>query len=226
MVEQLLNSGLIKTLADLYYLTKEDLLGLERMGEKSADNLLKAIERSKDNDLYQLIFAMGIRHVGLGASKLISMHFGNLAAVSKASEEELTAVEDIGPKMAKSIIRFFAEDQNQKVMQRLMEAGVNTQAKAVSKRIRDLEGITFVITGTFPGYARKEAQVLIEERGGKVSSGVSKKTDYVLYGEEPGSKLEKANQLGISTIEVEDLQRVLDECAQNYERKGERKNEH
>ena len=226
MVEQLLNSGLIKTLADLYYLTKEDLLGLERMGEKSADNLLKAIERSKDNDLYQLIFAMGIRHVGLGASKSISMHFGNLAAVSKASEEELTAVEDIGPKMAKSIIRFFAEDQNQKVMQRLMEAGVNTQAKAVSKRIRDLEGITFVITGTFPGYARKEAQVLIEERGGKVSSGVSKKTDYVLYGEEPGSKLEKANQLGISTIEVEDLQRVLDECAQNYERKGERKNEH
>jgi len=212
MVEQLLNSGLIKTLADLYYLTKEDLLGLDRMGEKSADNLLEAIERSKENDLYQLVFAMGVRHVGLGASKSISMHFKNLAAISKATEEELTAVEDIGPKMAKSIISFFAEDQNQAVMRRLMEAGVN-QAKAVSERIRDLEGITFVVTGTFPGYGRKEAQALIEERGGKVSSGVSKKTDYVLYGEEAGSKLEKANRLGISTIEVGDLQQVLDDCA-------------
>ncbi|MBO8169172.1 MAG: NAD-dependent DNA ligase LigA [Thermoanaerobacteraceae bacterium] len=214
MVEQLLKHNLIENVADLYYLTMEDLLSLERVGEKSARNLLDAIEKSKDNALHQLIFALGIRHVGLGASKALARHFGSLEALAGASEEELLAVADVGPKIAASISNFFAEPQNQDVIRRLVAAGVNTKAEQNAGE-NDLEGLTFVLTGSLPGYSRKEAKEMIELRGGKVASSVSRKTDYVLVGQDPGSKLDKARKLGVTTIEVADLEETLDECARN-----------
>ncbi len=212
MVEQLLDAGLIKNVADLYYLKLEDLLSLDRVGEKSACNLLAAIEKSKKNPLHQLIFALGIRHVGSGTSKTLADHFGSLEKLSQAKEAELTAIPDVGPKMAESIVTFFAEGQNQAVIKRLLAAGVNTKA-AESEQAKDLQDIAFVITGRLEGYSRKEARELIEARGGKVLSSVSKKTDYVLAGGDPGSKAEKARQLGVPLIEVKDLARTLDDIA-------------
>ncbi|WP_428846277.1 NAD-dependent DNA ligase LigA [Metallumcola ferriviriculae] len=208
MVEQLLDAGLIKNIADLYYLRLEELLELQRVGNKSAQNLLDAIEKSKDNPLHQLIFALGIRHVGLGAAKVLSKQFHSLDNLAQAGVEELTAVSDIGPKMAESIVDFFQEERNQDVIGRLKTAGVNTQADQGTQG-GELEGLTFVITGSIPGYSRKDVQDLIESRGGKAAAAVSRKTDYVLAGEDPGLKAEKARTLGVPVLQVEDLLKTL-----------------
>lgn len=208
VIAQLLEAGLIKDAADLYYLQYEKLIGLERMGAKSAQNLLVAIEKSKQASLAQLIFALGIRLVGARAGKLLAQHFGSLDALAQANLEELTSVNEIGTKMAESLITFFQEPQNQKFIHRLKEAGVNMVAEKTV--ISDtLAGKTFVVTGTLENYGRKEIQEFIESLGGKVSSSVSKKTDYVLVGDSPGSKAEKAKELGIKILTEEEFNGLI-----------------
>ena len=211
VIEQLLQAGLINNAADLYYLKFEDLVKLERMAELSAQNLLDAIERSKKASLGQLIFALGIRNVGAQAGKVLAAKFKTLDALSKASVEELLEIPDVGPKMAQSIVSFFTEPRNQKVIQLLREAGVNMENREETVANGKLAGKQFVLTGTLPNLTRREAQEMIELQGGKVSSSVSKKTDYVIVGSDPGSKYDKAMQLGITILNEEQLLSLLKE---------------
>lgn len=211
VIEQLLQAGLIKNAADLYYLQFEDLLKLDRMAELSATNLLKAIAESKKATLGQLIFALGIRHVGAQTGKALAAKFQSLDALSQASALELMETQDVGPRMAQSIVDFFAESQNQKVIQRLREAGVNMESNGQAVHDGKLVGKQFVLTGTLPNLTRKEAQEMIESQGGKVSSSVSKKTDYVVVGADPGSKYDKALKLGIPILNEEQLLDLLED---------------
>ncbi len=199
IIEQLAELELIKSPADLYYLKYEDLVDIERMGVKSANNLIKAIKKSKDAGLDRVIFALGIRNIGSKASKVLAEKFGDIDSLSEASEETLTKIEDVGPIMAKSIVNFFASTGAIDIIQKLRFAGVDL---TYSKQTTDnrFEGKTFVLTGTLPTYSRDEASEIIERFGGKTSSSVSKKTDYVLAGEKAGSKLEKAQHLGVKII--------------------------
>lgn len=204
VAELLIGEGMLKSPADLYYLDKEKIEALDRMGEKSAANLLANIEKSKQNDLSKLLFAFGIRHIGAKAAKLIAVHFGSLDAVMEASVEEIAELRDIGLTMAESLVKWLHAEQSRDMIERLRAAGVNflcmdKPASAV------LEGKTFVITGTLPTMKRNEAESLIESNGGKVSSSVSKKTDYLVAGEDAGSKLKKAQDLGIAIITEEEL---------------------
>jgi len=191
----LLDAGLIRDVGDLYYLKFEDLVRLERMGAKSADNLLAALNQSKDNNLGQLIFGLGIRLVGSRAAKILAGYFGSLDRLMAASVEELTAIPEIGPKMAESIVGFFRQEGNRKVLNKLVAAGVKTVEAGGRKENQTLAGKAFVITGTLDSMSRKEAQTAIEELGGTVSSSVGKKTDYVVVGAEPGSKYDRALEL-------------------------------
>ncbi len=209
VIDQLLGAGLIRDAADLYYLKAEDLLGLERMGKKSVDNLLNAIEKSKHKDLAQLIFALGIRHVGARTGKILADHFGTMARLQAAGVEELTAVPEVGPKMAESIVAYFRDPVNLKLLDRLEAAGVNLTQEARQAGERPFDGKTFVLTGTLEKYTRKEAQDIIENLGGKVSSSVSKKTDYVLAGREAGSKLDKAMALGVTVISEDEFEGMV-----------------
>ncbi|MDS1028975.1 NAD-dependent DNA ligase LigA [Bacillota bacterium LX-D] len=205
VIEQLLNTGLIKDAADLYYLQAEQLIKLERMGQQSVNNLLTAIRESKERDLGQLIFALGIRHVGSKAGKLLAKHFQSLDELAQASIDELQKIPDIGLKAAESMLNFFAEPINQKVIAKLRQAGVNmtsSQKAVVPGRLQDKK---FVITGTLAKMNRKEAEALIEEQGGQVASSVSKKTDYVVVGEDPGSKYTKALQLGVAILNEDEF---------------------
>ncbi len=208
VVHQLLDSQLIASPADLYYLTEEDIIPLEKMGRKSAENLIKAIEKSKANDLSRLIFALGIRNIGQKAGKELSHHFGSLDSVINASIEEISACEDFGLIMAQSIKHFFETPQNMAIVEKLRQAGVNFNSlEAPSGSL--FTGKTFVLTGTLPTLKRSEAAAMIEANGGKTSSSVSKKTDYVLAGEEAGSKLDKALSLGITIITEEEFLSML-----------------
>lgn len=200
IIEQLADLDLIKSPADLYYLKYEDLVDIERMGVKSANNLIKAIENSKNAGLDRVIFALGIRNIGSKAGKVLAETFGDIDSLSEASEENLTKIEDIGPIMAKSIVNFFSSNGAIDIIQKLRFAGVDL---TYSKKSMDnrFEGMTFVLTGTLPTYSRDEASEIIENFGGKTSSSVSKNTSYVLAGEKAGSKLTKAQQLGIKIID-------------------------
>ncbi|MBU7008673.1 NAD-dependent DNA ligase LigA [Phosphitispora fastidiosa] len=209
VIDQLLGAGLIRDAADLYYLKAEDLLGLERMGKKSVDNLLNAIEKSKHKDLAQLIFALGIRHVGARTGKILAAHFSSIARLQEAEVEELTTVPEIGPKMAESIAAYFREPVKLQLLDRLKAAGVNFTQETPQAGERLFDGKTFVLTGTLERYTRKEAQNIIENLGGKVSSSVSKKTDYVLAGREAGSKLDKATALGVKVISEDDFEELV-----------------
>ncbi len=208
LVEQLTREGMLKSPADIYYLTQEQLEGLERMGEKSAANVLAAIERSKSRDLSKLLFAFGIRHIGEKAAKLIAVEFGTLDAVMAASVEEISAVRDIGETMAESVVRWFATNQAAHMVERLRQAGVNFICNERPTGT-SLQGKTFVITGTLPTMKRSEASELIAKHGGKVASSVSKKTDYLLAGEDAGSKLKKAQELGVSIISEDELRELI-----------------
>ncbi len=203
IVEQMLARGLIKSAADLYYIEAQDIAQMDKLGDKSADNLMRAIEKSKQNDLSRLIFALGIRHIGEKAGKVLAARFKTLDNLISATVEELTAVEDIGAVMAQSIIHFFADDKNMETIEKLRNVGVNFTAEEKTSGDDRFAGKTFVLTGTLPTYKRDEAKKIIEERGGNVSGSVSKKTDYVLAGEEAGSKLDKAQALGIKIIDEE-----------------------
>lgn len=199
----LLEQQLIEDVADLYYLKKEELIPLERMGEKSAQNLVDAIEKSKDNGLDRVIFGLGIKLVGSRAAKLLAEAFGSMDSLMHASYDQIISIPEIGEKMAESVLAFFQEERNLKVIEKLRRAGVNMEnrQKAAEAGEQKLEGLTFVITGTLVKYKRNEAKELIERLGGRVSGSVSKKTDYVLAGEEAGSKLEKALELGVPVLD-------------------------
>ncbi|MBP5311243.1 MAG: NAD-dependent DNA ligase LigA [Clostridia bacterium] len=208
LVSALLDAGLIKTIPDIYKLKdrKEDLISMERMGEKSISNLLSAIENSKRNDFYRLIFGLGIRNIGVKASKQLAAEFGSVRAIANATEEALSGLEDFGEIMAKSVVAFFRDSQTEHTLAMLEELGVNMTATEQKKASSGaLFGKTFVLTGTLPTMTRDEAKRLIESKGGKTSDSVSKKTDYVVAGEAAGSKLTKAQQLGIAVIDEDAL---------------------
>ena len=203
LIELLLTKNMISGIPDLYRLKekREELILLERMGEKSVDNLLSSIEASKGNDLFRLIFGFGIRHIGLRAAQLVSDHFKTLDNMLLANQEDIRKVEDYGEKMAESFESFFKQEQTLHTISLLKDLGVNMESKTQRKKEGVFAGQTFVLTGTLPTYSRNEATTLIEERGGKVSGSVSKKTAYVLAGSDAGSKLDKAMQLGVKIID-------------------------
>ena len=208
VVEGLVNAGLVKGPGDLYALKAEDVANLERMGKKSADNLIAAIERSKDNDLSRLLFAFGIRQVGQKAGQVLARQFGSLDALMAADVETLTAVPDIGGITAQSIVDWFQSEQSRHLIETLRAAGVNFESHA--EPVGDaLAGKTFVLTGTLEQFTRDEAKAMIEAQGGKVSGSVSKKTGYVVAGEAAGSKLRKAQELGIPVLSESDLLTML-----------------
>jgi len=207
-VENLVGAGLVKTPGDLYFLKEEDVAGLERMGKKSAKNLIAAIERSKQQDLGRLLYAFGIRQVGQKAGKILAARFKSMEAIEQATEEELTAVDDIGAITAKSILDWLSSDQSRHLIQRLREAGVNMTAAEQGNDQR-FSGMTFVLTGALEKFTRDEASAMIEERGGKSASSVSKKTTYVVAGEAAGSKLRKAQELGIPVLTEDDFLEML-----------------
>ena len=206
VVAQLIQVGLVQDVADLYELQLEELIKLERMGQKSSENLLLAIEASKGRSLSQLIFGLGIRHVGAGAAKALASHFSSMDRLQYAEQGELENIPDIGPKIAASIVEFFKNQSNIKLIQRLNQAGVNMveEPRAVDEQAI-LAGKTFVLTGTLPTMSRKEASQLIEEHGGQVSGSISKNTHYLLAGEKAGSKLDKARSLGVKILSEEEL---------------------
>ena len=209
VVQQLVDGGLIRNAADLYALHAEDVAKLDRMGVKSAENLIRAIEKSKANDLSKLIYGLGIRQVGEKAAKVLSSHFKTFDALAAASLEELTEIDDVGEITAQCIVDYLAHPQSQDLLRRLREAGVNMES---SQQMVDnrFAGMTFVLTGTLTQFDRKAAQVLIEERGGKAAGSVSKRTTYVVAGEAAGSKLKKAQELEIPILTEEAFAKMLE----------------
>ena len=207
---QLLSSGLVHDLADLYYLKKEELLQLERLGEKSADNILANIERSRTRPLANLLFALGIRHVGFEMAELLANHFGGIKAMSEASIEELAAVPTIGPKTAESVYEYLHDEQNRALIEKLRRAGVKLEG-APAAREGPLHGLTFVVTGSLEGWMRNEIESLIKRLGGAIGSSVTKKTDYLVAGESPGSKLEKAQEYGTNVLDEDGFRALLQE---------------
>jgi len=210
IVDQLVSTGMVKDFADLYHLDAEKLAALERMAEKSADNLLREIAASKSNDLSRLIYALGIRFVGERTAQLLAEHFGSMEALEKADEPGLTAVAEVGPKVASSIAEFFSERANRKVIERLREAGIDPQRARQETISSRLAGQSFVFTGTLARRSREEAGELVGRHGGKVVGSVSKNTDYVVVGSDPGSKYEKAKSLGVRTLSEDEFDALLD----------------
>jgi DNA ligase (NAD+) len=208
LVNQLTERGLVKNVSDLYKLTKEDLLHLERMGEKSADNVLSEIEASKKLPLERVIYGLGIRMVGERTAQFLAEHFGSLDAIMKASAEDLEEVNEVGPRIAESIVEFFGDEHNRKLVSDLRKAGLTFTGQKKEKGTK-LAGQTFVLTGTLARHTRDEAKQMIEDAGGRVSGSVSKKTDYVVAGSDAGSKLDKARELGVSVIGEEELEGLV-----------------
>ena len=209
IIQQLLEKHLIENIADIYSLSFEEIASLKKNGKKFAQNLKNSIENSKQNDLYRLITALGIRHVGGKASKLLAKKYKTLQALTEAKFEELQEMNDIGEVMANSIVEFFAQEQTKDLLKRLEDAGVNTKAIEEETTDNRFEGQTFVLTGSLQKFTRKEAEDLIEKFGGKTSSSVSKKTNYVLAGEDAGSKLTKAQSLGVNIISEEEFENLI-----------------
>ena len=211
LIEELINRKLISNIPDIYNLTLEDVASLKKNGKKFAQNLINAINESKNRDLYRLINALGIRHVGVKLAKSIAKKYKTMDALMKASFENLCLKEDIGEITANSIYEFFRQDQTVDLITKLKKAGVNMKIQENENVVTDekFAGKTFVLTGTLETMSREQASELIEQHGGKTSSSVSKKTDYVLAGEEAGSKLKKAQDLGITIINEQQFKDML-----------------
>jgi DNA ligase (NAD+) len=209
IIDQLVDKKLVRDFADLYGLDVKTLAELERMAEKSAQNVIKAIEKSRTQSLDRLIAALGIRHIGIQNAEILTRHFGSIDEIKKATAEELTQIDQIGPVLAKSIYEYFRDSNNLKVIEKLVAAGINPVRKQVKKSSK-LVGKTFVVTGTLENFSRSQIEQTIKENGGKVSSSVSKKTDFVLAGTEPGSKLDNARQLGVKIIDEKQFLKLLE----------------
>ncbi|MBO5909714.1 MAG: NAD-dependent DNA ligase LigA, partial [Clostridia bacterium] len=208
VLEQLVDADLVHNIVDLYTLDFESVMSLDRIGEKSTQNMFDAISKSKENDLSKLITALGIRHIGAKAAKLLADRFHNIDAIMSASYDDLRGVEGFGEILANSAIEYFSIDDNRDMIKKLQELGVNTVS---TKQVAGdkFAGMTFVLTGTLPTYTRSAAAEIIESFGGKVSGSVSNKTTYVLAGEEAGSKLDKANALGVTVIDEEEFNKMI-----------------
>jgi DNA ligase (NAD+) len=208
LVAQLLERGLVKSIADLYSITADQLLSLERVGQKSADNLLQEIANSKRAGLDRVLYGLGIRFVGHRTAQLLAEEFGSMEALMAATAEDLERVNEVGPRVAQAIREFFDEEKNRELVRRLEKAGLTMTAEK-RKKTSQLEGLTFVLTGTLPHLSREDAKAKIESAGGRVSGSVSKKTNYVVAGEDAGSKLDKARQLGVNVIDETALEELL-----------------
>ena len=211
VIEQLVDQGLVSDVSDLYKLGENDLAKLERMGAKSARNLVEAIEESKGRDLYRVVYGLGILHIGVNAAGVLAARFLSIDALGAAGVEELADVEGIGPIVAQSVVDFFAAKRNRGTIEKLRKSGVNMRVPEAPSRGREgpFSGKTFVLTGKLAGYTREEAGRLIERLGGKVASSVSSRTDYVLVGEDPGSKLDKARRLGVRVIDESEFEGLI-----------------
>jgi len=208
LVDQLVEKGLVKRISDLYHLRKEQLAALERMGEKSAQNLLDQLERSKGMSLARFIYALGIRYVGEHIAEVLAERFGSIDELARASYEELVGIPEIGPRIAQSIVDFFASEDNRRLIEELKAVGIDPRAERPKEK-GPLAGKTFVFTGRLSDMTREEAKRLVESLGGKVASSVSRKVDYVVVGEDPGSKLDRARALGITTLSEEEFKELV-----------------
>jgi DNA ligase (NAD+) len=211
LVDQLVEKGFVNDVSGLYGLTQTQLEELERMGPKSAENLLKQIDASRSLEFWRLLFGLGIRHVGERTAQILAREFGSIERLEQASKEELEQVHEVGPKLAESIYEFLRQPENRALIERLRQAALPVQSDepVAPKTAQTFAGKTFVLTGTLDGMSRAEAAELIEERGGRVSSSVSKKTSYVVAVKDPGSKLDKARQLGVEIIDEQQFVRML-----------------
>ena len=210
LVQQMVDAGLVRTLPDLYRLGLDALAGLERMADKSALNLLQALEASKQTTLPRFLFGLGVRHVGEATAKALARHFGSLDAIMDAPVEQLQRVPDVGPVVAQSLRAFFDEEHNRTVVEQLRACGLRWEEGAPAPVTpQPLAGKTLVLTGTMAGLEREQAREMIEAAGGKVAGSVSKKTSYVVAGEQAGSKLERARELGVPVIDQHALQQLL-----------------
>jgi DNA ligase (NAD+) len=209
VIDLLVNEQLIHTLADIYFLKKNQIVPLERLGEKSAQNLIDAIDKSKQQPFHKVIFALGIRYVGAGVAKLLADSFGSIEKLQNAAQEELEHVEGIGPRIAESVVRFFKERHTKELVNKLQRAGVTLKSEKKKSSAQPFAGKTFVLTGGLNSMARDEAKEKIEALGGKVTSSVSAKTDFVVVGTDAGSKLDKAVELGVKTVDEKEFQKML-----------------
>ena len=208
LVDQLVDKGLVRRISDLYHLTKEQLAALERMGDKSAQNLLDQLERSKGMSLARFIYALGIRYVGEHIAEVLAERFGSIDELARASYEELVEIPEIGPRIAQSIVDFFASEDNRRLIEELKAVGIDPRAERPKEK-GPLAGKTLVFTGRLSDMTREEAKRLVESLGGKVASSVSRKVDYVVVGEDPGSKLDRARELGIPTLTEEEFRKLV-----------------
>jgi DNA ligase (NAD+) len=206
----LFQARLVKDVADFYYLTREQLLGLERMADKSVSNVLNSIEKSKDRPLARVIFALGILHIGEETAELLASNFSSIDELAEATEEKLLSIPSIGPKIAESVVAFFRQKENQRIIKKLRKAGVSLAKKEalVEPRELPLAGQEFVVTGRLEAFTRQEAEARIKELGGAVGSSVTKKTTYLVIGAAPGSKLDKARSLGTKLLTEEEFLRL------------------
>ncbi|HHV62328.1 MAG TPA: NAD-dependent DNA ligase LigA [Firmicutes bacterium] len=209
VVTQLLDRGLVRDFADIYYLRFDDIVGLERMGKKSAQNLLNAIEASKDRGLARVVYALGIRHVGENIARVLAEKFGDMENIMRASKEELTAIPEIGPRIAESVVAFMSQEANRGVIRRLREAGVRMAEDRAGAGDLPLSGKTFVLTGALEHFTRGEAEEMIRRLGGRTSGSVSRKTDYVVVGRDPGSKYDRARELGVTILDEDGFMKLI-----------------
>ncbi|MGW8180906.1 MAG: helix-hairpin-helix domain-containing protein, partial [bacterium] len=210
MCTALFLAGLVKDVADIYYLTSEQLLEMERMADKSVSNVLGSIEKSKDRPLSRLIFALGIIHVGEETADLLASRFSSIDQLSKATEEELLSIPSIGPKIAESVVTFFRQEGNKRIIEKLRKAGVRLEGKADKPKEIPLAGREFIFTGRLERFTRPEAEARVKELGGSVGSSVTRKTTDLVVGAEPGSKLDKARSLGVNLLIEEEFLNLID----------------